>query len=159
MKLRYCRANSGNIREPVQATHHSPAQVETLQTNGGCIFKPVLLMTPLHLQNTLHLPFLSPQRATFPAALSKGLPLANFWMVQGSGSQQRLLLMTLSEDVGLTFLSLVQVFLTTNHLIFSYLFLKYQELNLELEIYAILDLYWIIYKLELAPLMLHPNLR
>lgn len=49
--------------------------------------------------------------------------------------------MTPSEDVGLTFLSLVQVFLTTNHLIFSYLFLNYQELNLELEIYAILDLY------------------
>lgn len=101
MKLIYCRARSGGIRDPVQATHLYPAPVPYLQTNGGCILRPVPHMTHLHLRTSFPPPFLSTRWETCVAAVSMGLPLANFWMERRSGSLLRLLLMTLSEAVGL----------------------------------------------------------
>lgn len=126
MKLRCYNASSGSIKDPLQAARHSPAQVDPPQTKGGCISQPFPLMTPLRLQTSLPPPFLSLQWETYVAGASMGLQLANFWMGQGSGFLQRLLITTLSEVVTLTFLSSVAAFVITNHLVFYHLFLKYQ---------------------------------
>lgn len=73
MKLRYYKASSGSIRDPLQVACHSQAQVGPPQTKGGCILQPFPLMTPLHLQTSLPPPFLSLQWETYVAVASMGL--------------------------------------------------------------------------------------
>lgn len=136
MKLKCYRASSGSIRDPVQPAHHSPAPVGPIQTKGGCILRPVPLMTTPQLQSALAPPFLSLQWEISADAVSTALPLASFWTGQRSGSLQRPSLMRLSEDVvsQLTSLSPVQVCVTGNHAIFYYLFRKQKEIQCNIPI-------------------------